>query len=113
MTITDFETFLSQEVEVKVYATNPGRAATYSPFIIRTYEYDTSSSSYLVIDENTAAGSLQISEVNSLTFVQIDFFTALTNGTFSQLIPLDFRLYPNADHELPLSDATTQHEISL
>jgi len=69
MTITDFETFLSQEVEVKVYATNPGRAATYSPFIIRTYEYDTSSSSYLVIDENTAAGSLQISEVNSLTFV--------------------------------------------
>lgn len=92
---------------VKVYATNPGRSAAYSPFIIRSSLYSSSDLTWYVIDENTAAGSVLISEVTSLKFVKIDFFTLMTNGTFNQLIPLDFRLYPQPGHELPLSDATT------
>ncbi|EWS71333.1 hypothetical protein TTHERM_000331066 (macronuclear) [Tetrahymena thermophila SB210] len=113
LTIKNFQTFFSQQIQVLIYAVNPGRAAIYTPFIIQTFLFDKPTNQYYVIDENTNAGSVSISSVNSLTYVQIDFFTTMQNGTFSQNIPLDFRLYPNPGNELPLSNSITQHEISL
>ncbi|KAL4449717.1 hypothetical protein ABPG74_008090 [Tetrahymena malaccensis] len=113
LTITNFQTFYSQQVQVLIYAVNPGRAAIYTPFIIQTYLYDKPTNQFYVIDENTNAGSVSISSVNSLTYVQIDFFTTMVNATFSTATPLDFRLYPNPGNELPLSSNTVRHEISL
>ncbi|KAL4501728.1 hypothetical protein ABPG72_018779 [Tetrahymena utriculariae] len=109
--ITNFQTFFSQQIQVKIFAVNPGRPAIYSPFVIETFT--TQNGKKYKIDQNTNAGSLAISEINSLNYVQIDFFKKMVNGTFSQTIPLDFRLYPAPGNELPLTTASQTGQISL
>jgi hypothetical protein len=65
------------------------------------------------IDENTDAGKVAISDINRPSYVQIDLFKVLVNGTFSQTVPLDFRLYPNPGKELPLSTSSLKNRILL
>ncbi|EGR29558.1 hypothetical protein IMG5_153300 [Ichthyophthirius multifiliis] len=96
------------QIEVKIFAVNPGRAATYSPFQIVTYQDSVGTKK---IDENTDSGQVTISDINRPQYVQIDLFKVLVNGTFSQTIPLDFRLYPNPGKELALSSSTSKHMI--
>ena len=41
--------------------------------------------------------------VHSPNYVQIDFYKKLVNGTFGQMIPLDFIVYPLSVNTLPLT----------
>ena len=95
ITITGFAPFTSQEVQIKIFATNPPESRIFRPFTIKTFSsFDVNTVNYKQIDSNDDAGEIQISEIQRPYFVAIDLYRKMANLTLDSIGPIDFRLYP-------------------
>ena len=95
--IMNFASVSPQFIQIKVYATNPSTAGVpTSQFVITSYK-----KANQIIDMNANAGSIIVQNIDKPYYLYIDLYTTLINGTFSNQIPLDFRLYPNSANTLP------------
>jgi len=120
--ITNFNSFIPQLVELKIFAQNPPIAKIYTPLVISTFsKFGDANGVFAMIDTNEDAGQIAISEIDRPVYVQIDLYRKMYNSTLNDLKPLDFRWYPQQTSDdnrilqyTPVGAAAAQkYQISL
>ena len=102
-TLSGFAAVVPQFIQFTGEATNPSVSGPTSEFSISSY-----GSSGGLIDQNTAAGVVVISDVDSPYSVEIDLYQTLTNSSLFETSPLDYRVYPYYTSLVPATaDPTT------
>jgi hypothetical protein len=104
ITITNFQDFTPQYVQVKCYAYNPPVGGETQNFQVRTF---TTPAATQVIDENPQAGTVVISEIQKPNFMKIDFYKLHVNCSFYQMCPINFRYFPYPNQTLSKATSTT------
>lgn len=95
-TISGFADIVPQFIQITGKATNPAVSGVTGQFSISTY-----GTSGGLIDQNTAAGVVVISSVDSPSYTAVDLYEALTNSSLFQTSPLDYRVYPSLPDAVP------------